>query len=118
MSENKNSNNLVIGFGLSLAVLSIFNSLLTLGKELVPPVKDFAIAIGGLVGISHHWVGHGIIIIVLFLILGIVFSQAKVSEFFVQKFSLDESSVLYLIGACVLIGFGIIGGFFFMDAFL
>ncbi|MHA1971493.1 MAG: hypothetical protein ACTSW1_00790 [Candidatus Hodarchaeales archaeon] len=118
MSESKNSNNLIIGFGLSLAVLAILNSLLTLGKELVPGVKDFAIAIGSLIGISHHWVGHGVIIIVLFVILGIVFSQTKINEFFVQKFSLDETSILYLVAASVLIGFAIIGGFFFIDAFL
>jgi hypothetical protein len=58
-----------IGFGLSAAVVSIFNTLLVIFKELTPPFKaGMASAMG------HHWTTHGVIVIGLFLLLGFVFS--------------------------------------------
>lgn len=58
-----------IGFGLSAAVVSIFNTLLVIFKELTPPFKaGMASAMG------HHWTTHGVIVIGLFILLGFVFS--------------------------------------------
>ena len=58
-----------IGFGLSAAAVSIFNTLLVIFKELTPPFKKaMADAMG------HHWTTHGVIVIGLFLLLGFVFS--------------------------------------------
>ena len=59
-----------IGFGLSAAVVSIFNTLLVIFKEMTPPFKaGMASAMG------HHWTTHGVIVIGLFLVLGFVFSN-------------------------------------------
>ncbi|HEX7504194.1 MAG TPA: hypothetical protein VF336_02905 [Syntrophales bacterium] len=58
-----------IGFGLSAAVMSILNTLLVIFKELTPPFKaGMASAMG------HHWTTHGVMVIVLFIVLGFVFS--------------------------------------------
>ncbi|HTZ39116.1 MAG TPA: hypothetical protein VMB77_03080 [Syntrophales bacterium] len=58
-----------IGFGLSAAVMSILNALLVIFKELTPPFKaGMASAMG------HHWTTHGVMVIVLFILLGFVFS--------------------------------------------
>jgi hypothetical protein len=58
-----------IGFGLSAAVMSILNTLLVVFKELTPPFKaGMASAMG------HHWTTHGVMVIVLFIVLGFVFS--------------------------------------------
>jgi hypothetical protein len=58
-----------IGFGLSVAIMSILNTLLVIFKELTPPFKaGMASAMG------HHWTTHGVIVIGLFLLLGFVFS--------------------------------------------
>ncbi|HET6490561.1 MAG TPA: hypothetical protein VFG28_12475 [Syntrophales bacterium] len=58
-----------IGFGLSAAVMSILNTLLVIFKELTPPFKaGMASAMG------HHWTTHGAMVIVLFIVLGFVFS--------------------------------------------
>ncbi|MHA2247974.1 MAG: hypothetical protein ACXADY_23710, partial [Candidatus Hodarchaeales archaeon] len=100
------------------AIIAILNALLTLGKEVVPGVKDIAITVGKLIGIDHHWVGHGILIILVFIALGFIFSQATVSDYFIEKLTMDQQRLLILIVICVIIGIGLIGGFFFMDAFL
>jgi hypothetical protein len=58
-----------IGFGLSVAIMSILNTLLVIFKELTPPFKaGMASAMG------HHWTTHGVMVIVLFIALGFVFS--------------------------------------------
>ena len=118
MSETTDMDKLNFGFGFSLAIIAILNALLTVGKEEISAVKDFAVSIGSLVGISHHWVGHGILMILLFIVLGFVFSQATISDYLIQKFSFDQRRLLLLIVISVIIGIGIIGGFFFMLAFL
>ncbi len=58
-----------IGFGLSAAVTSILSTLLTVYKEMTPP---FLKAMADMTG--HHWTTHGVIVIVLFIVLGFVFS--------------------------------------------
>lgn len=60
-----------IGFGLSVAVMSILNALLLIIKEMTPPFKKaMAQAMG------HHWTTHGVIVIGLFLVLGFVLAGA------------------------------------------
>jgi hypothetical protein len=70
-----------IGFGLSAAVVSIFNTLLVIFKELTPPFKaGMASAMG------HHWTTHGAIVIALFIVLGFVFSgMAKPGSWGAEK---------------------------------
>ena len=58
-----------IGFGLSAAVVSIFNTLLVIFKELTPPFKN-----GMASAMGHHWTTHGVMVIVLFIVLGFVFT--------------------------------------------
>ena len=58
-----------IGFGLSAALTSILNTALVVFKELTPPFKKaMADAMG------HHWTTHGVIVIGIFIVLGLVFS--------------------------------------------
>jgi hypothetical protein len=58
-----------IGFGLSAAVVNIFNILLVIFKELTPSLmKAMAVTTG------NHWITHGVIVVGLFIILGFVFS--------------------------------------------
>ena len=63
------SDKVTIGFGLSAAVVSIFNTLLVIFKELTPPFKS-----GMASAMGHHWTTHGVIVIGLFVLLGFVFS--------------------------------------------
>lgn len=118
MNETTSIDKINLGFGLSLAIVAILNALLTLGKEVIPGVKDIAVAVGRLIGIDHHWIGHSILIILIFIILGFLFSLTAINDFFIEKFAIDQQRLLIIIVIGVIIGIGLIGGFFFMDAFL
>ena len=63
------------GFGLSVIVTTLLNALIVVVKETNNHVMNVLKAWSG-----HHWVTHGAILIILFVILGIVFSTANVGE--------------------------------------
>lgn len=60
-----------LGFGISVVIMSILNTLLVIVKELVPPLKKAMAATLG-----HHWTTHGAIVLVLFLLLGVVLARS------------------------------------------
>jgi hypothetical protein len=73
--ENKSLSGFIPGFGLSFLVVSIINSILVIEKEANEGLKKW---MAGLLG--HHWVTHGVFIILLFFVLGWVFSRIKFDE--------------------------------------
>lgn len=105
-NENKLSDNLSAGFGLSFLVASIFNGLLIVAKENYAPLKAGMKSLFG-----HHWTTHGIFVIVLFLALGYIFSKTNL----VKKINADETSGLVIAGT--VLGGLIIVGFFFRHLF-
>lgn len=64
-----------VGFGLSLAIMSLVNAVILLVKELNPSVMA---ALRGALG--HHWTTHGVIVIVCFLVLGYALSGAHLES--------------------------------------
>ena len=117
MSETVKMDKLNYGFGLSLAIVSVISGFLTIGKELVPAIKDFAVAASGLVTFNHHWVGHAVIVFVLFLVFGLVFSYGKVFDFLQEKYTLDYRGLLIVVMAGVVIGLALVNGYFFLHTF-
>ena len=63
------------GFGISLIVVMLVNAVLTVVKESYGPIIKGMAAISG-----HHWITHGIIVVVLFFILGFAFSSGQSKE--------------------------------------
>jgi putative flippase GtrA len=57
------------GFGLALAVTSVFSAIMVFIKESNEGVLNFLKSFG------HHWVTHGVLNIVLFVVLGLVFAR-------------------------------------------
>ncbi|MEW5774898.1 MAG: hypothetical protein AB1916_15380 [Thermodesulfobacteriota bacterium] len=57
------------GFGLALAVTSVFSAILVFIKESNEGVLDIMKSFG------HHWVTHGVLNIVLFAALGVIFTR-------------------------------------------
>ena len=57
-------------FGVSYAITSIFSALLVVLKESSEAVHDLLTAITG-----HHWVTHGVLNVIIFVVLGIVLSR-------------------------------------------
>jgi len=63
------------GFGVSLITVMLVNAVLTVVKESYEPIIKGMAAISG-----HHWITHGIVVILLFFILGFLFSSGQSGE--------------------------------------
>jgi len=89
----------ITGFGLSYSIAVIFNALLMMLKEGSPGFRDFMAALTG-----HHWVTHGIFDLLVFFILGYVFTARGIRR---------DGNVLasYVVGSTVLAGLMIVGFF-------
>ncbi|MHA1945208.1 MAG: hypothetical protein ACXAC6_11080 [Candidatus Hodarchaeales archaeon] len=74
--------------------------------------------IGGRIGISHHWVGKGIVVIFLFIVLGLLFSSTSINNIVVERFSLNNIKPGNWILLSNIIGILIIGPFSAWEAFL
>ena len=70
--ENTGVSKYTISFGLSLALASVLNAVLVVAKEKIPTVMAGLQSLTG-----HHWVSHGVVILVLFAAFGWIFAQAK-----------------------------------------
>ena len=105
-SENQALDKLSVGFGVSFLIASIFNGLLIVAKENYAPLKDWMKSLFG-----HHWTTHGIFVIVLFIVLGYIFSKADLDK----KIDADKTSGLVIAGT--VLGGLIIVGFFFKHLF-
>ena len=101
-SENQALDKLSVGFGISFLIASIFNGLLLIAKESYAPLKNWMKSLSG-----HHWITHGIIVIVLFVVLGYIFSINGMN----RKINADKTSGLVIAGT-VLGGLMIVGFFF------
>ena len=89
------------GFGLSLAVTSLLNAVILLVKETSTSVMNAMKAATG-----HHWTTHSIIVIILFVLLGFVFSSMKIET------KWDFQRMLRYIIWATIISVVIIAGFF------
>jgi hypothetical protein len=91
------------GFGLSLIIMLLFNALLVVIKESSKPLMKGMAAVSG-----HHWTTHGIVLIVLFVVLGIIFSKIQPQE----KPWLDAKGIMKGVIAATVIGYVVIVGFY------
>lgn len=91
------------GFVLAASVAFIASTLLVWAKETSPALKGaMASALG------HHWTTHGIFIVLLFIALGLIFSEMP----FVRRISVGALAALLVISA-ILGAVGIAGFFLF-----
>ena len=104
--ENQALDKFSIGFGVSFLVASIFNGLLIVAKESYAPLKNWMKSLSG-----HHWITHGIFVIVLFIVLGYIFSKTDMDK----KIDADKTSGMVIAGT--VLGGLIIVGFFFKHLF-
>ncbi len=64
----------VTGYGLSYAIVSILSALLVVFKESNESVQGLMVALTG-----HHWVTHGLLDVLLFVVLGMVLSSRNLA---------------------------------------
>ena len=91
------------GFFLSFVITSLFNALLVVLKETYTPLKTWMAAV-----FSHHWIAHGVFVLTLFVVLGLILSDAKIEE----KLKLDDKKMSIALIATVIISGIIISGFY------
>ena len=104
--ENQGWDKFSVGFGISFLIASILNGLLIISKESYAPLKSWMKSLSG-----HHWITHGIFVIVLFIVFGYIFSKTGIDK----KIDADKISCLVIAGTIV--GGLIIVGFFFKHLF-
>ena len=93
------------GFGISLIIMMLFNAVLTVVKESYEPLIKGMAAISG-----HHWITHGTIVVVLFFILGLVFSGTRSEETSCNARRITVGTIVSAaIGAILISGFYLIG---------
>jgi len=89
------------GFGLSLVVTNLLSAVILLFKELSANVMSAMKA-----ALGHHWTTHGVILIVVFVVLGFIFSGMKLGT------KWDSQKMLKYIILAVIISGVITAGFF------
>jgi hypothetical protein len=63
----------VAGYGISAAIIIVFNTLLAWIKDSSPALNSFMASLSG-----HHWRTHGIVDVILFLVLGFFLTQRNI----------------------------------------
>jgi hypothetical protein len=95
-----------VGFGLSVAVTSILSTLLVIIKEMN---EDTVLAWMRRVT-PHHWITHGVMVVVVFVVLGVVLSKQGG-----QGESMGPGRLAGIIFAAAAISFAAISGFYLLE---
>jgi hypothetical protein len=104
--ENNEIGKYTKSFGLSFAITSVFSALLVIVKE---SSEEGVLALMKAVT-GHHWVTHGLIDLIFFVVLG--WALSKVNKGNGLKMS-AKGLVAYIVGA-VLISWILISGFYLL----
>lgn len=67
-------NSTIKGYGISYSITAIFSALLVVLKESSETVHGLMVALTG-----HHWVTHGVLNLILFVALGVIFSRQELN---------------------------------------
>lgn len=86
------------GFALAAAVAVLFNTALAWAKDAYAPLQNLMTALSG-----HHWTTHGLMDLVVFAGLGIIFTRSRV----VAKMD-SERVIGILVGAVTAAGLGLV----------
>jgi hypothetical protein len=105
--ENRSIDKYIAGFGISFFITSLLNALLVVIKETNEPVMIYMKAATG-----HHWITHGVVVIVLFIIIGLAISNMNA----VEKWKLDEKKISNAVVGGAVTGAIIIAGFYLANA--
>jgi len=96
-----------VSFGLSLAVMSVLNGLLVIVKE---THEDSVLALMKRLT-PHHWITHGIFVIVVFVVLGWLFSRPNGG----RGIQIPVPRLIALLVGAVVVGGALIAGFYLIE---
>jgi len=103
-TDKEKLDNLSVAFGLSTVMVLLFNTILTWVKDSHKPLGHWMATIGG-----HHWITHGVLDVLVFVLLGILFYRMN----FIDKFKSEQLNGMIIISVLVS-SLGLIGWFFFL----
>ncbi len=89
----------VTGYGLSYAITSILSALLVVLKESNESILQLMVSLTG-----HHWVTHGLLSVLLFVVLGAILSRRNIGVS-------GNTLIASVVGSTIVSGL-IIAGFF------
>ena len=89
------------GFGLSLVITNLLNAVILVVKE-----KSASIMGGMKAALGHHWTTHGVILIIVFVLLGLIFSSRNLGVTWGSQRMMN-----YIIWSVIISGV-VIAGFF------
>ena len=104
--ENSEINKYTRSFGLSFAITSGISALLIIIKE--SSEEGVLAAMKAITG--HHWVTHGLINLIIFVVLGWAFSRADKS----QGVKISANGLVSCIAGAVMISGVLIAGFYLL----
>ena len=96
-----------VSYALSLALVSVLNGLLVIVKE---THEDSVLALMKRLT-PHHWITHGIFVIVAFVALGWLFSRANGG----QGIQIPVPRLIALLVGAVVVGGALIAGFYLIE---
>src|SRR5512147_2583178 len=92
------------GYGIAAVMAILFNTLLAWVKDSTPALQNaMKVAFG------HHWITHGVVVVLVFFVLGWILSQSAIAQR-IGALGLNTA----LVGAVLLGGLGLVGWFFFV----
>ena len=100
------SSRYTLGFGYAAAITAVASGVLTIAKEKYEPLLAWMKAFAG-----HHWVTHGIAVLLLFAILGFVLAPRNAPADAESAFARLYSVII----AAVVIGGALVGLFYLFD---
>jgi hypothetical protein len=106
MTNDSGLGKYTVSYALALAVVSVLNGILVIIKE---SSKSVLAWMAGLTG--HHWVTHGVFVIVAFVVLGWLFSRANGG----RGIQIPASRLIGLVVGAVVVGGAIIAGFYLIE---
>lgn len=90
---------------MAVAVAILFTSLLVVPKEISKGLKD---GLASMLG--HHWTTHGVITIILFVVLGVLFSRLRIEE----SWGIDARKLTAVVLGATILGGLIVVGFYLL----
>jgi hypothetical protein len=106
MANDSGLGKYTVSYALSLAVVSVLNGILVIIKESSKSVMAWMAALTG-----HHWVTHGVFVIVAFVVLGWLFSRANGG----RGIQIPASRLIGLVIGGVVVGGALIAGFYLIE---
>ncbi len=95
-----------LGFGYAAAITAVASGLLTIAKEKYDPLLAWMKSFAG-----HHWITHGIAVVLLFVIIGLVMSAREPKG----DLEVEFRRLAILLIAATVIGGALVGLFYLFD---